>query len=60
MKNFGLPLTNGPVKMHFLNFYLFHFSKFQITIVNNLMEKHSFFIMDFKSSYTFLLRHKYF
>ena len=32
--------------MLFLNLYLFHFSKFQMTIVRNLMEKPSFFIMD--------------
>ena len=34
--------------MLFLNFYLFHFFKFQITIVIYLMEKPSSLTMDFK------------
>ena len=51
---------NGLSKMLFLNFCLFHFSKFQMTIVKNLMEKPSVFIMAFKVSNEVLLRHKYF
>ena len=34
---------NGPSNMLFLNFYLFPFSKFQMTLVKNL-------IMDFEGS----------
>ena len=56
MKKFGLSLR-GRRKFNFL---IFLFSKFQITIVKNLMERPSFFIMNFKSSYEVLLRHKYF
>ena len=44
----------GLSKMLFLNFCLFHFSKFQMTIIKNLMEKPSFFIMDFEGSYEVL------
>ena len=51
---------NGSSKMLFLNLYLFRFSKFQMTIVRNLMEKPSFFIMDSEGFYEALLRHKYF
>ena len=39
--------------MSFFNYYLFHYSKLQMTIVKNL-------IMGFKGSYEVLLRHKYF
>ena len=46
-------------KMTFLNFCLLHFPKFQVTIVKNLMEKPSFFIMDFHGFNEVLLRHKY-
>ena len=46
MKKFGLSLT-GRRKFNFL---MFPFSKFQITIVKNLMERASFFIMNFKST----------
>ena len=35
--------TNGMSKMLIFNFCLFHFSKFQMTIVKNLMKKPSFF-----------------
>ena len=56
MKKFSLWLS----KMLFFNFGLFHFPKFQITIVKNFMEKPSFFIMDFESSNEVLLRHNYF
>ena len=51
---------NEPSKMLFFNLWLFHFSKFKMTIVKNLMEKPSFFIMDFEGSYEVLLRHKCF
>ena len=37
--------------MLIFNFCLFHFSKFQMTIVKNLIENPSFFVMDFESSY---------
>ena len=47
-------------KMLFFNFYLFNFSKFQVTFVKNLMKKPSFFIMDFEGSNEVLLPHKYF
>ena len=47
-------------KMLRFNFCLFHFSKFQMTIVKNLMKKPSFFIMNFEGSNEVLLRHKYF
>ena len=50
-------MIDGTSKMLFLNFCLFHFS-FHFTVVKNLMEKPSFFIMDFEGSYEFLLRHK--
>ena len=46
MKKFGLSLT-GRRKFNFL---MFPFSKFQITIVKNLMERATFFIMNFKSA----------
>ena len=46
--------------MLLLNFCFFHFSKFQMTIVKNLMEKPSFFIMDFEGSYEVLLHQEYF
>ena len=46
--------------MLFFNFCFFDFSEFQMTIVENLMEKPSFFIMDFEGPYEVLLRHKYF
>ena len=51
---------NGLSKMLFYNFCFFHFSKFQMTIVKNFMEKPSFFKMDFEGSYEVLLHHKYF
>ena len=51
---------NGLWKMYFFNFCHFHFSKFQMTIVKNPMEKTSFFIMDFEGSHEVLLHHKYF
>ena len=41
-------------------FFFFHSSEFQMTIVKNLMEKPSFFIIDFESSNEVLLRHKNF
>ena len=53
-------MTNGPSKMLLLNCCIFHFSKLHTTIVKNLIEKPSIFIMDFKSSYEVLLNHKYF
>ena len=43
--------------MLFFNFCPFHISKFQMIIVKNLMEKPSFFIMDFDGSYEVLLSH---
>ena len=46
--------------MLFFNFCCFHFSKFQMSIVKNLMEKPSFFIMHFEGSYEVLLHHKFF
>ena len=46
--------------MLFFNFWLFHFSKFQMTIVKFLMEKPSFLKTDFEGSYEVLLSHKYF
>ena len=60
--------SGGPVKICQIkrksicrNFHLFLFSKFEMTIVKNLMEKrHPFFIMDFEGFYEVLLRHKYF
>ena len=45
--------------MLFFNSCLFCFSKFRTTIVKNLTEKPSFFIMGFKGSHEVLLRHKY-
>ena len=39
---------NGLSKMLFHSTAFFHFSKFQMTIVKTLMEKPSFFIMDFE------------
>ena len=51
---------NGPSKMLFFNFCLFDFSKFQITIFRNLMERPSSIIMDFENSYEVILRHNYF
>ena len=42
MKKFDLGLM-GYRKRFFFNFCFFHFSKFQMTIVKNLMEKPSFF-----------------
>ena len=53
-------MINGLSRMLFFNFCLFYFFKFQMTIVKNLLEKPSFFIMDFESSYEVLLRDKYF
>ena len=51
----------GCRKYHFLIFVVFIFSKLQMTIVKNLMDKASLFMMNFKSSYyKALLRHKYF
>ena len=50
---------NGLSKMLFLIF-AFHFSKFQMTIVKDLMEKPSFFTMDFERSNKVLQRLKYF
>ena len=50
---------NGPFTIVFFNFCLFHFFKFQMTVVKNLMKKPSFFIMDFEGSYEVLLCHKY-
>ena len=50
---------NGLSKMLFYNFGFFHFSKFQMAILKNLMELPSFFKMDFKGSYEVLLREKY-
>ena len=47
---------NGPSNF----FFFFHSSEFQMTIVKNLMEKPSFFIIDFESSNEVLLRHKNF
>ena len=47
-------------KMLLFNFCLFYFSKLEMTIVKNLMEKLSFFIIDFEGSYEVLLRHKHF
>ena len=44
---------NGPSKIEFFNFCFFFLSKFQMTIVKNL-------IMDFEGSNEFLLCHKYF
>ena len=41
-------------------FLIFHFFKFQITIVKNLMEKLSFFYSGFRGFYEVLLRHKHF
>ena len=55
----ALPLTDLR-KYSFLNFCLFHFSKFQEAIVKHLMEKPSLFIMDSEGSYELLLIHKYF
>ena len=49
MKMFGLRLT-GRRKCSFLIFAFFHFSKFQITIVRNIMEKSSSFMIDFEGS----------
>ena len=46
--------------MLFSNFHFFHFSKFPVTIVKNLTEKLSPFIINFKGFYEALLRHKYF
>ena len=46
--------------MLFFNFSFFHYSKFQMAIVENLMELPSFFKMDFEGSYEVLLRHKFF
>ena len=40
-------------KLLLFNFCLFHFSKFQMTVVKNLSEKPFFFIMDFEGSYKF-------
>ena len=51
---------NGLPKMLFFNFCLFHFSKFQMTIVKSFMEKLSFFVNDFESSFDVRLCHKYF
>ena len=45
---------------YLFNFCLFYFSKFQMTIVKNLTNNHQLFIMDFKSPFEVLLRHKYF
>ena len=47
-------LIKGLSKMLFFNFYFFYLSKFQLSIVKNLMEKQSFFIMDFGGSYKVL------
>ena len=46
--------------MLFFDFCLFHFSKFQITIVKNYLEKLSTFIMAFESSNKVLLHGKCF
>ena len=35
--------VNRPSKVLFFNFCLFHFSKFQVTIVKNLMKNHPFY-----------------
>ena len=43
----------------FFSFCLFHFSKFEMTIIKNLMKKPSF-IINFESSFKVLLCHKYF
>ena len=51
----SLVYINMPSKMLFWNFCIFYFSKFQMTIVKNLMEKPSVFIMDFEDSYEVLL-----
>ena len=51
---------NGSLKMLFFDFCLFHFSKFQITIVKNYLEKLSSFIMAFESSNKVLLHGKCF
>ena len=56
---FGLELTSF-LKCYFLNVCLFHFSKFQMTIVKNLMEKPSYFKIDFEGSDEVLLRRSYF
>ena len=53
-------MINGPSKMLFLNFCLFHFFIFQITIVKNFMRKPSFYILDFEGSNEVPLRQKYF
>ena len=50
---------NGMLKILFFNFSLFHFFKFQMTIVKILMEKPSSIIIDFQGSYEVLPRHKY-
>ena len=42
---------NGLQNMQFFDVCVFHFYKFQITIVKSLMGKPSIFIMDFEGSY---------
>ena len=50
--------------MLFLNFFLFHFSKFQKIVFKNVIENYHLWIdtiiMDFKGCYEVLLRDKYF
>ena len=48
------------VKNAIFIFCIFHFSKFQMATVKNLMEKSSFFIMNFEGFHEVQLCHKYF
>ena len=52
---------NGPPNMQLFSFCLFHFSKFQMTIIKDFMEKPiEDFIIRFHGCYEVLLSHKYF
>ena len=51
-------MIDRPLKTQLSHVLLFRFSKFQRLIVKNLMKKLLNFIMDFKSSYKFLVYYK--